>query len=196
MAAKKNFYAVKKGRETGIFKTWQQCKAQIDHFTGALYKGFVTLEEAHNYLKDVNNIKTNDLDIHHIYVDGSYINGRYSWAIAVYYQGKLIHSDSGVGASLENVKMNNVAGEIEAAMKAAEWAKKNKLKKAIIYHDYIGISEWAMGRWKTNTPGTRAYAEYMKNYLDIIIFKKVTGHAGVAGNELVDKLAKKALGLN
>ena len=128
-------------------------------------------------------------------MDGSYIAGKYSWAIAVYNKGICIHCGSGVGLSEENAKMNNVAGEIEAAMQAVKWANENDIKKIIIYHDYIGISEWAEGRWKTNTPGTKAYAEFMKEYLDLVSFKKVTGHTGVAGNELVDKLAKKELGL-
>lgn len=195
MAAKKNFYAVKNGRETGIFKTWTECKQQIDHFAGALYKGFVTLQEAQDYLSGAGS-KTIDVEnAYCVYVDGSYIAGKYSWAIAVYNKGICIHCGSGVGLSEENAKMNNVAGEIEAAMQAVKWANENDIKKIIIYHDYIGISEWAEGRWKTNTPGTKAYAEFMKEYLDLVSFKKVTGHTGVAGNELVDKLAKKELGL-
>ena len=195
MAAKKNFYAVKKGRKTGIFKTWAECKEQIDHFAGALYKGFVTLEEAQEYLGGNEKKTVEDNNSYYAYVDGSYIAGKYSWAIAVYQQGKLIHSDSGVGKSAENAKMNNVAGEIEAAMQAAAWAKQAGLAQIIICHDYIGISEWAEGRWKANMPGTIAYAQYMKDYRNIVHFKKVTGHTGVAGNEFVDKLAKKELGL-
>ena len=35
----------------------------------------------------------------------------------------------------------------------------------------------------------------MKPHLNLVSFKKVSGHTGVAGNELADKLAKQALGL-
>lgn len=196
LAAKKNFYAVKNGRKTGIFKTWAECKEQIDHFAGALYKGFVSLPEAEAYLGlDKSVAEADDEDLYYVYVDGSYIAGKYSWAIAVYYKGQLIHTDSGVGQSADNSKMNNVAGEIEAAMQAAKWAKKNKIAPIVICHDYIGISEWAQGHWKTNKPGTAQYAAFMQEYKDIVRFKKVTGHTGVKGNELVDKLAKKELGL-
>ena len=44
MAAK--YYVVWQGRETGIFTTWPQCKAQVDKFNGARYKSFPTLAEA------------------------------------------------------------------------------------------------------------------------------------------------------
>lgn len=44
--AKKKFYVVWKGRKTGIFETWDECKIQIEDFKGSLYKSFNTFEEA------------------------------------------------------------------------------------------------------------------------------------------------------
>ncbi len=38
--AKQKFYVVWKGKKTGIFTSWTDCKKQIDGFTGALYKSF------------------------------------------------------------------------------------------------------------------------------------------------------------
>ena len=49
MAAKK-FYAVKKGKITGVFDNWNDCKASVDGYPGAEYKGFATLEEAREYM--------------------------------------------------------------------------------------------------------------------------------------------------
>ena len=69
----------------------------------------------------------------------------------------------------------------------------NKVEKFVICHDYIGISEWAERRWKTNTTTTAAYAAFMADYLGWVRFRKVAGHTGVKGNELADQLAKKAL---
>ncbi|MGF1907850.1 ribonuclease H family protein [Vibrio kasasachensis] len=40
------YYVVWNGRETGIFTTWAQCKAQVDKFAGAKYKSFPSLPEA------------------------------------------------------------------------------------------------------------------------------------------------------
>lgn len=49
MAGKK-YYAVKKGKATGIFRTWEECRACVEGVPGAAYKGFAALEEAESYL--------------------------------------------------------------------------------------------------------------------------------------------------
>ena len=51
MAGKK-YYAVRKGKETGIFRTWTECKTSVYGYSGAEYKGFALLEEAEAYLKN------------------------------------------------------------------------------------------------------------------------------------------------
>ena len=48
--ATKKYYAVKKGKKTGIFRTWDECKASVDGCPGAEYKGFAQLAEAESYL--------------------------------------------------------------------------------------------------------------------------------------------------
>jgi len=40
------WYVVWKGLEPGIYKTWMECKQQIDGFEGARYKSFDTQEQA------------------------------------------------------------------------------------------------------------------------------------------------------
>ena len=49
----KNFYAISKGRRTGIFKgvAWSEVKPLVDGFSGNAYKGFVTIEEAIEFMK-------------------------------------------------------------------------------------------------------------------------------------------------
>ena len=43
---KPKYYVVWKGKETGIFDSWDKCKKQIQGFTGAQYKSFKTKEAA------------------------------------------------------------------------------------------------------------------------------------------------------
>lgn len=50
MAQKKNFYAVKEGRVPGIYRTWAECQEQVNGFSGAVFKGFATEEEAHDFM--------------------------------------------------------------------------------------------------------------------------------------------------
>ena len=44
------YYAVAKGRKTGIFTTWDACKEQIDGFSGAIFKSFATEGEAKRFI--------------------------------------------------------------------------------------------------------------------------------------------------
>lgn len=60
MASK--FYAVKKGRTTGIFTSWDECKQMVDGFTGATYKSFKTLDEATAYMGWTGNASVNATD--------------------------------------------------------------------------------------------------------------------------------------
>ena len=50
---KKLWYAVKSGRKTGLFTSWDDCKLQVIGYPGASYKGFFTKEEAMEFLGDV-----------------------------------------------------------------------------------------------------------------------------------------------
>ncbi|MCM1192574.1 MAG: ribonuclease H family protein [Butyrivibrio sp.] len=49
MAGKK-FYAVKRGKVTGVFKTWEECRESVEGYPGAEYKGFPSRSEAYAYL--------------------------------------------------------------------------------------------------------------------------------------------------
>lgn len=46
----KKVYAVKRGRQTGLFTNWDECKAQVAGFQGAVYKGFMNTSEAAAWL--------------------------------------------------------------------------------------------------------------------------------------------------
>ncbi len=43
---KQKYYVVWTGRDTGIFRTWEECKANVEGYKGAKYKAFDTEAEA------------------------------------------------------------------------------------------------------------------------------------------------------
>lgn len=45
-------YAVRKGRENGLFESWDKCQESIKGFAGAEFKSFKSKEEAIEYLGD------------------------------------------------------------------------------------------------------------------------------------------------
>ncbi|MEG0962814.1 MAG: ribonuclease H family protein [Lachnospiraceae bacterium] len=199
------YYAVRKGKTTGIFNTWDVCKAQVDGFPGAEYKSFKSHSEAEVYLG-----KNNELtNVNHLvskgntssveaYVDGSYNSAKneFSYGMIILQNGKELkfakkYDDKELAA------MHNVAGEIKGAEAAMKYAVENSLDSIIIYHDYEGIAKWCLGEWKTNKDGTKAYKAYYDSIKEkiAISFVKVTGHSNNKYNDIADELAKQALGI-
>ena len=194
----KKFYAVKSGRKTGIFETWDEAKAQVHGYKNAIYKSFKNEEDAINYLNDEENIFANDFDGKLLaYVDGSFSNilKKYSAAAIYVIDGKVIDKESKAYDDKELLAIRNVAGEIKASMMAINYAIKNNYEEINIFYDYEGIRSWAMGYWKTNKEATKDYKKFFdekKNSVKVN-FHKVEAHTGDKFNELVDSLAKDTL---
>jgi len=47
------FYVVKQGRQPGIYETWAECHQQVNGYPHAVYKSFLSSEEARNYFYNV-----------------------------------------------------------------------------------------------------------------------------------------------
>ena len=221
--AKKKFYAVRQGRKTGMFLTWDECKKQVMGYPGAIYKSFGTEAEAKEYLgigSDDKNEKnagenksavknpetsgdiraeTANSDVVEIYVDGSYHVGtkEFSYGMVVLIDGKE-EKFSQKMTDPELAQMRNVAGEIKGSEAAMQYALDHKIPSIIIYHDYQGIASWCNGDWKANKPGTIAYRDFYQKAKEKvhIEFRKVKGHSNDKYNDMVDELAKEALGIH
>jgi hypothetical protein len=48
---KKRFYAVARGRQTGVFTCWEDCRVHVEGFAGNAFQGFATMDEARKYLR-------------------------------------------------------------------------------------------------------------------------------------------------
>lgn len=199
---KPKFYAVRKGRTTGILMTWKECQASVIHFPGAEYKSFPTREEAEAFLNKTYMVGTPssgtvpELDI---YVDGSYHIRKhiYGWGV-VLLTGEAQQTLSGWGDEADYLSARNVAGEIFASLNALQWAVDHGYTSVRIFHDYEGIAKWATGDWRTNTPISIMYAAKVREIYApklMISFCKVEAHTGVQYNELADRLAKAAVGI-
>ncbi|NP_001272818.1 ribonuclease H1 [Echinops telfairi] len=46
------FYAVRRGRKTGVFHTWNECRTQVDRFPAARFKKFATEDEAWAFVRN------------------------------------------------------------------------------------------------------------------------------------------------
>lgn len=227
----KKYYAVKVGLTTGIFETWEECKASVEGYPGALYKSFKTLAEAHAYMGwsgqqlnlfdvaySIDELAEKEIDYTPeqneespnterpfsnsltavAYVDGSFnvSTGVFGYGVVMFHNSQEYHLKDSFNDE-EMASMRNVAGEIYGSMAAMEYAIKNNIKNLTIYYDYMGISKWCAGEWKTNKKGTIAYKKYYDQAKKKvhITFEKVKGHSGDKYNDLADKLAKEACGI-
>lgn len=210
----KKYYAVKNGSGgvSGIYLSWPECKAQVDGVSGVRYKSFPTLEEAEAFLsgEELAKISPNKApsnssgEIPHkegaaiAYVDGSYnkLTKEYSCGAVLFYQGRRVDfSEKFDDASL--AEMHNVAGEIKGAETVITYCIEHGIAELEIYHDYRGVAQWAIGGWKANKPGTKAYADFCQRARQQLklSFVEVQGHSGDVWNDEADRLAKAALGI-
>ena len=194
--AKKNYYAVRIGKTPGIYTDWEDCKAQVTGYKGAVFKGFEEKKDAEDFMKageasfyeagtnertvagglekkEVNRKKSiigeEDKFVSEItaYVDGSFLKGKvFGCGCVIIKDGEVIAEISEAYEDEELASMRNVAGEIKASELAMRYALDNGYKSISIYHDYQGISSWCLGEWKTNKAGTIAYKEFYDSIKD------------------------------
>jgi len=196
----KKVYAVRSGRKTGIFNSWDECKEQVSGYKGAEYKSFKTIEEAKDYINGTNN-KNFEIDDNTV---EAYVDGSYEHSIKLYGSGVVILKGEDViktlsvkGNDKDLVDMRNVAGEIEASKLAMNYCLENGIKNLILYFDYEGIEKWCTGAWKTNKEGTINYKRYYDRIKDSlnVKFVKVKAHSGNKYNDEADRLAKQSIDL-
>lgn len=190
------YYVVKKGRNIGIYDTWEKCLAEVSNFKGAEYKSFAKYEDAQNYLMGKEDVL--DFDGPIAYVDGSYKEetNEYSFGAVLLMNGQEFRFKKSFPAD-ELSSMRNVAGEIKGAGFIIQYCVNRGINQITIYHDYEGISKWFNFEWNANLFGTKKYQEFAANVKGIIDVKfvKVKGHSNDKYNDLADKLAKEALGI-
>lgn len=197
--SKRKFYAVRKGYNTGVYNNWDECKKQVNGFSGAEYKSFQTLDEANDYIGLKKEIELDSNDFVKAYVDGSYEHSirQYGSGVVILKNGVVEKTYSVKGSEASLVGMRNVAGEIEASKIAMKYCIDNNIKSLKLYFDYEGIEKWCTGAWKTNKEGTIDYKKFYDNIKEnlAIEFIKVKAHSGDKYNEEADKLAKAAIGI-
>lgn len=202
MAAKK-YYAVKKGKITGVLKSWEECRASVEGYPGAEYKGFALLEEAEAYAGvERGSEERGDGGLPEegsllAYVDGSYDDSlkKYAFGCVFLLPDGRVYTEYGNGDNEQSLRHRNVTGEMLGAMYAVKVAMLNHYRRLEIRYDYQGIEKWVTGEWRSKTELTQKYAKAMREWRQNIeiLFTKVAAHSNIYYNELADKMAKTGL---
>ena len=196
----KKYYAVRKGRKTGVFLTWAECQKQVTGVSGAEFKSFGTMEEAQEFVNPDSNadrVAENPGSVI-AYVDGSYRadTKEFSYGMVILQNGEE-HCFCKKIEDKDLALMHNVAGEIKGSEAAMQYAMDHQIPEITIYHDYEGIAKWCTGAWKANKSGTQAYQIFYQEATKKVKvhFVKVKGHSNDKYNDMADQLAKSALGI-
>ena len=215
------FYAVARGRLTGIFLSWAECNSQIKGFSGALYKKFDTRIEAEDFItgpKPVVEPKPTRTKAaadtaydYYVYTDGSCSNNGKANAqagIGIYFD---TDDSRNVSRRVSGKQSNNTAeltAIIETHPLIAEDLKQGR-KVAIMSDSVYAIRcattyglKCAKEGWASDIPNKdlvqKIYNLY--NAEPNVKFIHIAAHTGKTdvhsiGNDGADRLANEAIGL-
>lgn len=215
--SKKKYYAVKVGKKTGIYDTWEDCQKQVIGYSGAEYKSFKDKELAKKFmssssLSEVKEYKTKEVeaiklskkkDTVSVYTDGSWANKEdggkmYAGGFLIIENGEIVDRKCVNGDEEALAELRNVAGEMQATVRAIHYVSKNmpRIKNMFVFVDYIGLMHWSipvkLGGWKRKNIHTQKYGEYLEKIKKCINieFIHVKGHNKDRFNEEADRLAE------
>ena len=210
----KKFYAVKRGRKTGLYTVWAECAAQVKGFQGAVYKGFMTEEEARAWLggADARTEKPRaaaaemaepsapDAD-YIIHTDGSCLRnpgGAGGWAAVIETAATgAVEEKSGGAPETTNNRMELTAAlmalsAVPEGARVALYTDSQYLKNAFTK---FWLPAWKKRGWK-KADGEPVLNQDLWVQLDAafaarqVQFHWVKGHAGNPRNEQCDALAR------
>lgn len=212
------FYAVKKGRQPGVYNSWDECSEQITGFSGAIYKKFKVEADAQafvsgesissgkglNAAEEQSNVSDVSTDKNvSLYTDGACSGnpgvGGFGYAVVV--NGELTLKGSGGLISTTNNQM-----ELSAVIEGLKAIPKNC--SVTVYSDssYVvnafekhWIYAWKKRKWVKSDGSPVLNRGLWEQLLSVMAVHKevnfvwVKGHAGNKYNELCDKLAVEAI---
>ena len=203
------YYAIRVGRVPGIYKTWDECKAQTYKYPGAEFKSFTSKEEAQNWINPLD-VEESDEEYINVFTDGACSNNgkkNASAGIGVYF-GEDDPRNYSRKLSSKSKHTNNVA-ELKAIIQAYNILEKEikNGEKVRIYSDSVyamraageyGQKQEEVG-WKNEIPNKKLVKKIYnlfngKKNVEFIYIKAHTGKDDwiSKGNEGADELAREA----
>lgn len=209
--AKKKFYAVRRGRTTGIFRDWfgpEGAQIQVQGFAGAQYRGFASREEAEAFLNEDRPaaIATANAfeDGNHVvvYTDGGAIGnpgpGGYG-VVIMPPQGARQEFSGGYRRTTNNrmelmaciVALENLEGDKPIVLHSDSRYLVDAINKKWVFG-------WEKRGWKKADGNPAKNPDLWKRLLSRLAslqveFRWVKGHAGHEWNERCDQLAGQAM---
>jgi ribonuclease HI len=206
---KDSYYAVRVGRQPGIYKTWPDCLEQIKHYPNQQFKKFLTRKEAEDFIQNdtisIDYDNKYDDSVLNVYTDGaSFHNGKPDCkaSYGVYFGEGDIRNESG----LITEKASNNRGELMGLLRAIELIKSDE--ETIIHTDSLyGLKcayDYGIKMKKAGYPKEVPNIDIIQKMRELledrpnIKFHHLNSHTNNTdkhsiGNDIVDKMATEVL---
>lgn len=139
------FYAIKKGKQTGIFNSWSEAEPLVHGFSGAEFKSFKTLDEAKNYMNEttpkflnIDDVNLNDYEIV-VSTDGGCRNHGNK-------KGEHVHPDDPAAWAFQIV--NNLDNTMEPGTHWAKGATNNRMEITAVREALKRLAEMGLNHKK------------------------------------------------
>ncbi|XP_044015361.1 ribonuclease H1-like [Aphidius gifuensis] len=157
--SKMSYYAVAKGRNVGIYKTWDECKAQVDKYPGATFKKFGSQSGAADFISEKNSSSTS--------TSGSYNN----------YTNNIKQSSSTSGSSYKkyspsssnkNNTYNYHGSSSGSSDSSGKWGSLYSSTKtsSSLKRPYSSISKSSSNEYSTSAKKSPLRTKYIDNNID------------------------------
>jgi ribonuclease HI len=129
-------------------------------------------------------------EVYEAFVDGSYISGIVGYGVVIYLGNKIKAELLG---TVSSIHFRQFGGELQSVIEAIKWCENNGAKNVRINYDYVGIENFATGKWKARNAFSKKYVDFVLKTKIEIEWRHIKSHTGNKKNDLADYLAKKAI---
>lgn len=204
------FYAVVVGRKVGVYTDWEECKKQINGYSGAQFKSFFSRDEAEDYIdqrlkrpkKTPESNKVRELPLHNktkLYTDGSAKDDQGGYGLRVIYpNGEIVEDYDIVPTGPNGETPTNQRAELFAIKRGLEITEGD----LVVYSDSMysikcmteWIDGWQRNGWRNARGNQVVNQDLIKEIYRLmqgrqITYMHVPAHSGIVNNERVDRLA-------
>lgn len=169
-------YAVRSGKQTGIFNTWEECQSATKGYSGAEYKSFKSMADAEQYMRGDAPLSVSLSSVGVLLTFTSKLKGDVL-KFTVTLQSKLMTDVVSVETDVSGYPLSLVS-DILPVVTGLYRAKSLGISEVTVVHRNEGIEAWYTGAWSANTDFTRQYAAVARSLGLVLKFERSSFKSG------------------
>ena len=162
------YYAVRKGRKEGIFRTLDECPKYVNGYEKAEFKSFKTEEEAKQFMQGVDPTykQYEDSEVPIFIVEGFYnkdLDNISYGMVVIFPKGRELKFAKLV-SNTGHSKTKETIGELFGIIDAIRLADAKNLTSIVIKHRLQGMERWFTGDKKIKNGEPELYRNFFNSY--------------------------------